>query len=282
MGEFELLDTSDATRPITANTIKMVEFKITLDEVKKYAEESAQKRSKGGIFGRNKIIETVKIIQRFLYPYYDIDVDAKVHQVEKTGWFSKEEIVTIVSSRISVDANIGAIIHAQKEGISYVYSYLSGLTSDEIFMLYYVSGVKEFEKRNLSAIGWTSNRINNTVNSLMAQGVLMQTNMRPATYKIVKPYPADPSVFQSIMKGHTVTESITEDKKIDCTVQPASIATLFQGFWSGCNVKSVDLVYYPYYMITYERKDGTKRCEIMDGVHNTRQEYLERIIPATD
>ena len=54
---------------------------------------------------------------------------------------------------------------------------------------------------------------------------------------------------------------------------------MFQNFWSSCKIKEIDLVYYPYYMVVFERKDGTKRTEIIDGVTGNRQEYLEGRIP---
>ncbi|MGI0082389.1 MAG: hypothetical protein ACREAG_03680 [Nitrosopumilaceae archaeon] len=231
--------------------------------------------------GKGKIEEKVIGVTKFLYPYYDVDMEAKIRVIEKTGWFSKEEIVKNVNSRTSVDGNTGAIVDVTSNGISYVYSYLTNLTAEEIYLLYYVSGVKAFEKRNLSAIGWSDGKINKTVNSLTGKGLLVQTSTRPAIYKPVNQYPYNPSVFTSLIEKFKVTDTISNDKKMENNFPAGSIATFFNAYWSGCDIKSIDLVYYPYYAIIYERKDETKRTEIIDGITGQRQEYLERIMTAS-
>lgn len=281
LGEIELLDTGDITKETSLSSVKRVEEKFTLEQIQQYAQEIANKKSKGGLFGKGKIEEKVLGVTKFLYPYYDVDMEAKVRKTEKTGWFSKEDVVTTVESKTGVDANTGAIIHVTDLGISYEYSYLGGLDSDEIYLLYYVSGVKSFEKRSLSAIGWPTTRINKVVNSLAGKGILVQTSTRPAIYKSANVYPNDPSIFLSLSESFPVTEKPTSDKKIDSTLSPASIITAFQNYWSACNVRTIDLIYYPFYGIMYQRDDGTKRFEVIDGVKGTRHEYLERIVSPT-
>lgn len=281
LGEMQLLDTSDGTIQKTANSVKMVEAKLSMNDIQYQAEEAAKSRSKGGLFGKGKIEESVKNVKKFLYPYYDVDMDTKIREVEKTGWFSKEEIVKTISSRTGVDGNTGAIIDVDDKGIYYGYSFLSNLTDDEIRLLYYVSKVKSFEKRNLSSMGWTTTKINKVVNSLTGKGILAMINSRPATYASKYNYPHDPSQFESLIESYPVTEKITDDLKIENRLPAGALSTMFQNFWSGCNVKAIDLVYYPYYVVIYERKDGTIRHEILDGIFGTRQEYLEGIISAS-
>lgn len=279
LGEIQILDTSDGTKTTNISSIKIIPANLSLDTLKRNAAESAEKRSKGGFFSMgSKVEEKVVEIEKFLYPYYDVDFDAKIRVVEKTGWFSKDKITKNVSSRTGVDGNTGAIIDVTSNGISYIYSYLSNLSKEEIQLLYYVSGVKTFEKRSLSAIGWSAGKISNIVNSLVGKNLIKQTKTKPAIYKTITPYPSDPSIFASLLEKYQTSETSTNDKKISNKFTPGSIATAFEKYWVGCNIKSIDLVYYPFYGIIYERKDNTKRIEIIDGITGMRQEYLEKTV----
>ena len=279
LGEMQLLNTTDGNSKQTSNSTKMIESKLSLQDIQRVSEEKAKSRSKGGLFGKGKVEESVVTVKKFLYPYYDVNMEAKIREVEKTGWFSKEEIVKTISSRTGVDANTGTIIDIDNNGIYYEFSYLSSLTEEEISLLYYVSKVKAFEKRNLSSMGWTTTKINKVVNSLAGKGLLVMINVRQATYSSKYNYPYDPSIFASLIESFPVTENITDELKISISLPAGTISTMFQNFWSSCKIKEIDLVYYPYYMVVFERKDGTKRTEIIDGVTGNRQEYLEGRIP---
>jgi len=271
-------DAGDGGSPVPADSARTVDARFTMQEARRHAEDSAEKRSRGGMFGRGRIEESVRDVRRFLYPYYEVDMDAKVRQVEKTGWFSKENVVSTVSGRIGVDGNTGSVVHAAHDGISYEYSYLGGLSGDEITVLHHAVKEGEFEKRNLSPEGWTAQRTNRAVNGLAGKGLLVQKGQRPATYEMKVEYPHDPSVFKSPTERFQVTESPTEDRKIECSLLPTGISEVLDGLWPGASVKDFDMVYYPYYMAVYERPDGSTRHEILDGTSGARQEYLEGVV----
>jgi len=281
LGEMQLIDTSDGVKQTPTNSIKMILAQVDQSTIEQYAKVQAEKRSKGGFLGRGKVEEKFLAAERFLYPYYDIDMEAQTYQVEKTGWRSKEKVVKKIRSRTSVDANTGALVFVTDNGLSYAYSFLNGLSDEEIRLLYYVSEVKAFEKRELSALGWSTGKINKVVNSLAGQGVLRMIQARPAVYASAYAYPSDPSIFVSLMEKYPVVDSLTNDKKVEKLVPPASIVTAFQSYWASCNVLSIDLVYYPYYGVIYERPDGSKRTEVVDGITGQRQERLEKIISAS-
>jgi hypothetical protein len=280
LGEMQLIDTSDGIRETHTNSIKMVQGPVTQSIVEQYGREQAEKRSKGGFMGKGKVEEKFVGATRFLYPYYDVDMEVQVDQVEKTGWRSKEKITKKIRSRTGVDANTGAIVFVTDAGLSYGYAYLSKLTNEEIRLLYYISRVNAFEKRELTALGWTTTKINKVVNSLAGQGVLQLVQARPAMYRRAYHYPSDPSVFVSLMEKYPVIDSIVEERKLEKLVPAASVITAFENYWASCNVLSIDLVYYPYFIVLYERPDGSKRKEVLDGVTGQRQEHLEGVITA--
>jgi len=281
LGKMQLMDTGDVMQESKPIAKKMVTALVSSEQITQYANETVQKRSKGGFMGKGKILENVAGIKKFLYPYYDVDMEAKIRKQEKTGWRSTEESTETITSRTGVDAVTGAIIHLNTEGVDYFFSYLSELDEEEIRLLRYVAKIKSFEKRNLSALGWSAGKIGKIVNSLSGKGVLQQINARPATYGKIYQYPSDPSVFQSIMEEHQVIPFDTNDKAIEPEISFASIETAFSRYWDGFDVKSFDVVYYPYYVIAYGKKDGTKRIEVIDGMNGKRQEYLETMIPSS-
>jgi hypothetical protein len=281
LGKMQLIDTGDVMQESKPTAKKMITALVSSEQVTQYANETVQKRAKGGFMGKGKITENIIGVKKFLYPYYDIDMEAKIRTQEKTGWRSTEESIQTISSRTGVDAVTGALIDLDVEGVNYQMSYLSELDEEEIRLLRYVANIKLFEKRNLSALGWSAGKIGKIVNSLCGKGVLRQTNASPATYGKVYQYPSDPSEFQSILEEYPAVELDTHDKVVDPTISPASIETAFSRYWNGCNVKSIDVVYYPYYAIAYGKEDGTKRIEVIDGMNGKRQEYLDAMIPAS-
>lgn len=281
LGKMQLMDTADVMDESKPISKLLVLSKVTLDEVTQYANETIQKRAKGGFMGKGKIIEKVVGIKKFLYPYYDVDMDAKVTKQEKTGWRSTEESVQTISSRTGVDAVTGALVNVNADGVDYQMSYLSQLDEDEIKLLRYVANDAIFEKRMLSSLGWSAGKIGKIVNSLLGKGALVQTNPRPATYGKVWEYPTDPSVFQSVLEQYGAVPFDSDDKTISSEISPASIETVFSRYWDGCNIRLIDVVYYPYYAIAYGKQDNTKRIEVLDGMAGYRQEYLEGIIPSS-
>ena len=281
LGKIQLMDTADVMQESKPTAKKMIMSLVSSEQITQYANETVQKRAKGGFMGKGKITENIIGIKKFLYPYYDVDMEAKIRTQERTGWRSTEESIQTISSRTGVDAVTGALIDLDVEGVNYQMAYLSRLDEEELRLLRYVANIKSFEKRNLSALGWSTGKISKIVNSMCGKGVLRQTNARPATYGRVYQYPSDPSEFSSILEKHQVVEFDTNDKVIDPAVSPASIETAFSRYWNGCKIKSIDRVYYPYYAIAYGKEDGTKRIEVIDGMNGKRQEYLDAMIPSS-
>lgn len=281
LGKLQLMDTGDVMEESQKVTQNMVNSVLTFDQVTNYANETIQKRAKGGFMGKGKIIEKLVGVKKFLYPYYDINMEAKIRKVEKTGWRSTEESIQTISSRTSVDAVTGSIVNLTSEGMDYSYSYLSELDNEEIQLLRYVANVESFEKRSLSALGWSAGKIGKIVNSLSGKGVLVQTIARPATYSRVWNFPSDPSIFQSVLENHTMIPLESDNKTINPEISPASIITAFGNYWDSCSVSSIDVVYYPYYAIVFGKEDNTKRIEVLDGISGFRQEYVEELIPTS-
>lgn len=278
LGEVQLLDTSDGLDKVTTASSKAIEATLSLDDMKKYATESIEKKAKGGFLGKGKIVETLVGIRKLFYPYYDAEIDATVKAVEKTGLFSKDTVTKTVRSRISVDAITGSLVDTDEHGISYRYSFLSRLDNDEINLLYLVSHWKTFGIESVYQLGLSDGKSRKLVKGLVGRGLLTQLNTRPVTYGLSVSYPTNPTNLVSIITKYTPRDISVQDKKIDAVVQPASVITAFAHYWVSCKVLSVDSIHYPYYVVEYQRGDHSRRTEVIDGMTGERNEYLESII----
>ena len=277
IGQIQLLDTRDGTNQISAETVKMINSELSLEDAKSYSQNRVVEKSRGGFLGRGKVKESVIDVKKILYPYYDVDFKAKLSYLEKTGWRKKEKVTTTIQSRTGVDGLTGAIIHVKNDGISYRYSFLTDLNADELLVLYSSSKWKNFAKADLAVTGLSEGKIRKAVNGLVGKGVLEPGGTRPVTYSAVHEYPWDPEIFISLFEKYEVVDSSSEEK-IEPKITPASITTAFSQYWDTCEVLSIDLVYYPFYKIEFQREGQTSRTEVIDGITGTRQEYLESLV----
>lgn len=257
--------------------IKMVEGKLSVNAVENYAKLSAEKNSKGGFLGKGKIIEKALGWQKFLYPYYDVEMEVTIKDMEKRGWFKKEEVTKTLKSRTSLDGITGAIADVNENGISYRYAFLKDLSWDELNLLYYVSNLKSFTIKELRGLSQTEAKSRKLADGLAANGILQRTDSRPAQFFIKYPYPNNPASFVSLMEKYNIVESSVNDKIMDPKIGASSLSSYLERYWNRCDVLSSEVVYYPYYGIAFERENNV-RSEIIDGITGTRQEYLERFI----
>lgn len=250
-----------------------VQARVGADEARAAFAEVVAKRAKGGFMGRGKVTESIVAVDTVWHPYYDVDLDAEVRIVEKTGWRSKEEAVHTVQARVTFDAATGAIASVGTGGISYDHAALATLDGAQRSLLRAVGGDK-FEKRAVAVPGVGPGKVGQMINDMAAKGVLMQTDARPATYKAVHPYPGDPSSLGSVGGTHSVSRTdvgATGGERLD----PGAVAEAAGTYWRGVRVKSIECIYYPYHVATVEREGGARRALWLDAVTGSRCPHFE-------
>lgn len=134
-----------------------VQARVGMDEARTAFGEMVAKRARGGFMGRGKIAERMVAVDTVWRPYYDVDLDAEVRVVEKTGWRSREEAVHTVQARVTFDATTGAIVSVGAGGMSYDHAALAGLDGAQRSLLRAVGGGK-FEKRSVRCLVWAPPR----------------------------------------------------------------------------------------------------------------------------
>ena len=250
-----------------------MQARVGADEARDALAEIVAKRARGGFMGRGKIAERAVAVDAAWHPYYDVDLDAEVRVVEKTGWRSKEAAVHTVQASVTFDAVTGAIVAVGPDGLSYDYAALAGLDGAQRGLLRDV-GAGKFEKRAAAIPGVGPGKAGQLINDMAAKGMLVQTDARPATYKAARPYPEDPSSLGSIGGIHQVSRTDVGERGKN-RLDPGAVAEAAGTYWRGVHVKSIECVYYPYYVATVEREGGARRKIWLDAVAGSRCLGLE-------
>jgi len=250
---------------------------ISPEDVIKYANKSAALRTKSGFFKKGKREETPLAWEKFLYPYYDVKMEITLKEIEKLG--SKYRSMTkVIKSRACIDGKTGAIVDGTKDGISYRYSFLKDLSADETAFLYYIHQIDDVLLHELSGLGFSVEKLMTISDKLASKGYLKKSGTKKPRYKISKGVELpNPTKLNCIMEDHVATESSSTDRVIRPDITAASLPIQLAKYWNHCNIPSSTLVYYPYYGITYDRKDYY-RIEVIDGLTGQRQESLEHIV----
>jgi len=246
------------------------------EQVIAYAKQSSQKRTKGKMFSKSELVETPIAWEKFLYPYYDVAMEITMKEVEKLNG-SYETATKAIKCRACVDGITSAIVDGTKEGISYSFDFLKDLSADETALLYYVHNMGNFTVKDLLALGTSVEKSIKLVEKLVSKGFLKRE--RGSTrFRITKDtHMPDPAKLNCIMEDHIATAAPTSDRVIKPIISSAALPLQLSKYWVRCHIPSSSLVYYPYYGITYDRKDYY-RIEIIDGISGNRQERLEQLI----
>ncbi|MGQ0376972.1 MAG: hypothetical protein ACT4OW_05665 [Nitrososphaerota archaeon] len=254
----------------------IVESNLSEDDIIRYARQSVTERSKGSLFKKEKILEAPLAWEKFLYPYYDIEMEITLEEIEKTK--SKNDSITkTIRCRATVDGRTGAIVDVTKDGISYKYSFLNDLSTAEISLLYYVNPIQSFSVNEISGLGIAVGKLVQVLEKLTEKGYLKR-NGRAGKYQVSKELQLpNPSGLKCVMDEHGISQETTSERRIKPSITAASLPLHLGKYWARCHVPASVLVYYPFYGITYDRKDYY-RIEVIDGVTGKRQDYLEHIV----
>lgn len=260
----------------SSSIVRYVSATFTPEQVIDYAKQSSQKRTKGGMFSKSGFVETPIAWERFLYPYYDVAIEITMKEVEKLNG-SYETVTKAIKCRTCIDGITSSIVDGTPEGISYSFDFLKDLSADETALLYYVHNMGDFTVKDLLALGTSIEKSIKLVEKLLSKGFLKRER-GTARFRITKDtHMPDPTKMNCMMEDHTATATPTSDRIIKPIISSAALPLQLSKYWVRCHIPSSSLVYYPYYGITYDRKDYY-RIEIIDGVSGNRQERLEQLV----
>ena len=265
--------------PSTSTSLEaiVVDSKISEGDIIRYAEQSVISRAKSGVLKKGTMKETPFAWEKFLYPFYDVEMEITTIELEKTKT-KNDSITKTIRCRAAIDGRTGVIANVTNDGISYKYSFLNDLSADEVSLLYYVSPIQGFVLKDLDGLGLGIEKSMHAAEKLVEKGYLKQIRDKTAKYETLKQLDLpNPSKLKSIMEEHNISEISTNERRIKPSITAASLPLHLGKYWNKCHVPASMLVYYPFYGITYDRKDYY-RIEVIDGVTGKRQSYLEHIV----
>jgi len=272
----EAQEEREAPSTSTASEAMIVESNLTESDVIRYAKQSVIARAKGGLFKKEKIQEAPLAWEKFLYPYYDVEMEITLGEIEKTKT-KNDSITKTIRCKATIDGRTGAIVDVTKDGISYKYSFLNDLSTAEISLLYYVNPIQGFTLNEISGLGLGIENSIQVIEKLTEKGYLKPKGST-GKYQVAEELRLpNPSKLKCIMEEHGITQETTSERRIKPSITAASLPLHLGKYWARCHVPASVLVYYPFYGITYDRKDYY-RIEVIDGVTGKRQDYLERIV----
>ena len=151
---------------------KTAQPKLTIKDAEKIENDILVQRAKGGFLGKGKIIEKLDSIALGYFPYYEIEVQASITEVEKTGFRSKRTVQKTVTSKISIDASNGDIVDVDENGISSPYPFLKSLNEEEIIVFKSFKEKGYFEVRDFLHLGFSEAKSRKTLHSLALKDAL--------------------------------------------------------------------------------------------------------------
>ncbi len=247
---------------------------ISIQDAEKIENEFLEKRAKGGFLGSGKIIEKLNKISLGYYPYYEIELQATVNEVEKTGLMSKRTVNKIVSNKICVNALSGDIVNVDETGISSPYSILKLLNEEEITLFKAIRNKRNYEARAFLYLGLSEAKIKKILHSLVAKGALstLQGKRGITLFSPKFLFPQDIRDFTSISGILKMQEiSKTEATFISPKIEASAIMKRVDSYWNAKS-KSISLLYYPYYIVELISQDNSMRHDRIDALNGTLKE----------
>jgi len=266
LGEVEITDMGMGAKAELIPEEKAVLTKMDRDAAHGIMSKIIEERAKGGFLGVGKVIEEIENITLVFRPYYDFRLETVVREEEKRGLLKKERIRKVIAVTTSVDATNGKIAVLTEGGITYPYPYLTLLDADEARVIRVVRD-SWFALDNVMALGFTQGKSQRILRNLVGKGVVEQGKSgRRTIYKLKFQFP-DPRILRSISEVY----QIQSFKRGEFELMPPHIEAnharkMLETVWEGVDIKQVETVYYPFYICSLARQDGSKRVELIDGV----------------
>jgi len=278
LGELEVAAVDSDTHYGSPVPSRAIAPRIDLEEVSAQLAREVEKRGRG-VLGIGKVREELIEVRAIAYPYYDVEVEVHVTETQRVGLMRKETVSKTLTTFVSFDAHTGMLVVASSAGVQYPYAWLAPLNKDEIEVLRLV-GSGTFGVAALATLGMSDGRGRKAISSLVARGVLRQTDERPAQYRAEHAFP--PGVNELPSLGETFGVDEQSESRFSpyegAMFEPAAIVRAVESYFRDTTIRTMSVVYYPYYCAIYRRADTSKRLEVIDGVSGDENVVLDDIV----
>ena len=221
-----------------------------------------------GMFGRRGNVEESHLV---FYPYYEVDIDARIYEEE--GVIRKKVRQKIVSVTVLIDALTGWLCdYEAKNGIVGVLR-LPELSDEEVRVFRMLSRGNLTTPALASMLSCSTAKARRIVQGLVAKGIAGQQSYKRQTFYYLRIKVPNPLSLRCISSNLKIENGEPKEEviKISPTLSLEKVEKLANYAWEG-TVSSYKTILYPYYIskIIEKEKKYIKAIDMVSGKVNER------------
>lgn len=229
-----------------------------------------------GFFGKKGDVESSSVLY---HPFYELNIDAKIHETK--GLLIKKIEERVVNANVLIEAVRGALCNYDpKDGVITIMD-LPTLSDEEkrAFQTLLMQGPVTVSAM-ASLMNCSAAKARRVLQGLVVKGVIEAVRVKRQTYYQTKIKIPDPSVFKNISLSLEVESGEPKEGiKISPILSMEKVRTLIELLWSG-NIDEFKTVYYPFYAFKVIEKEK-KRVIAIDAQNNKVNERMSRMLTST-
>jgi hypothetical protein len=248
-------------------TVKLI---LSIESAKEIENATLERRAKGGLFGKGKIVESLNSVTFKYFPCYEAELETSIYEEEKTGLRSKRTVQKTVMVKVLMNATTGDLMSIDENGLSCPYPFLKHLNEEEIHA-FRAMGESWYSFHSLTGIGFSDGKAKKIINRLAAVGAVeLQRGYKGVLQcKPKTPFPRDPRTLKSISNSFKIEEiPATSAEFSSPKIEASDIIKRVESYWNG-KVKGISVVYYPYYVCSLRTADGSQRMDMIDALNGS-------------
>jgi len=244
------------------SNIFYVEPQVSIDESAEVVDKTLR-----GIFGRRGIIESISVV---FYPYYELDIDARIYEIK--GIVRRKAEERIISTTVLMDPITEALCYYDlKEGIIAI-TTIPTLSEEEQTVFRMLLQAGSLTAPAVAAlIGCSTAKARRILQGLVAKGLVNLYRNRQTRYetaiKIPEPYRLGTISMALMLNEGEPSKGI----KLQSAFSLERAETIIKTLWRG-TIKDYKTIFYPYCAckITEGEKRYIKAVDLINGKIDNR------------
>lgn len=273
LGEIEVSSTEKGLPLEVSVKERVARFILNIQDAERIERSLLEKRGRGGFLGKGKIIETLRSVVLQYFPYYEVDVQATVNEIEKTGLMSTRTVQKIVAVRVGFDASSGDVIVVDGNGVATIYPFLKNLSEEEVKVFRLMRGKQRYNMHGIVGLGFSEGKAKKILSGLVAKGALESHRGERGTiiYQTRTTFPSDPRLLKSISDVLDTQEIPKTAEFTAPRIDASDVIKRIELYWNG-KVNNIAVLYYPFYVCNLITEDGSQRIDIIDAISGRLKE----------
>ena len=248
------------------SNIFYVEPQISMEESAEVVDKTLK-----GIFGRRGIIESISVV---FYPYYELDIDARIYEIK--GIVRRKAEERIVSATVLMDPIVEALCYYDlREGVIAI-ATIPTLSEEEQRIFRMLLQTRSLTAPAVAAlIGCSTAKARRILQGLVAKGLVKLYRNRQTHYETAIEIP-DPYRLGTISMALMLNEGEpSKGIKLQSTFSLERAETMIKTLWRGA-IKDYKTIFYPYCAckIAEEDKRYIKAVDLINGKIDDRISHI--------